>query len=131
MVLFNLVAPVSVKPDEVVTKPSPPVVCKPEGEAMATAPIISAASTKPEPPSTGTPTTTAAAPTASEKLFKQQHQLASAQVLGLQSGDSEETAIVLLEDSDDELELPMDDAAIEIVVSVAVFSSTVDVGMCP
>uniref|UniRef100_A0A5K3ETY3 DUF953 domain-containing protein n=3 Tax=Mesocestoides corti TaxID=53468 RepID=A0A5K3ETY3_MESCO len=47
--------------------------------------------------------------TASEKLFKQK------QHTELQSGDSEETAIVLLGDSDDDIELPIDDAAIEIM----------------
>ncbi|CDS42546.1 helicase arip4 [Echinococcus multilocularis] len=48
------------------------------------------------------------ASTASEKLFKQK------QLQALQTGDTEETAIVLLGDSDDEIELPINDAEIKI-----------------
>ncbi|VDM16237.1 unnamed protein product [Hydatigera taeniaeformis] len=48
------------------------------------------------------------ASTASEKLFKQK------QLQALQTGDTEETAIVLLGDSDDDIELPINDADLEI-----------------
>lgn len=50
--------------------------------------------------------------TASEKLFKQK------QFQALQTGDTEETAIVLLGDSDDDIELPINDAELEITVSL-------------
>ncbi|VDK42263.1 unnamed protein product [Taenia asiatica] len=48
------------------------------------------------------------ASTASEKLFKQRHFQA------LQTGDTEETAIVLFGDSDDDIELPINNAELEI-----------------
>ena len=51
------------------------------------------------------------ASTASEKLFKQK------QLQTLQTGDTEETAIVLLGDSDDDIDLSISDTAIGIMVS--------------
>lgn len=59
----------------------------------------------------------AAAPTASDKLFKQQQQ----ESFGLQSGTSEETAIVLLGDSDDEIDVSIDGNSADVEIMVCAF----------
>lgn len=70
---------------------------------------------KPEEKSFLKSTTLQSPSTASAKLFKQK------QLQALQTGDTEETAIVLLGDSDDDIDLSINDATIGIMVSFVSF----------